>query len=46
LFVVNNKRTDRSCPLHGLASNGGPKPRKLPHVLVRSYRTVSPLPVS
>jgi len=46
LFVANNKRTDSSCPLHGLASNGGPKPRKLPHVLVRSYRTVSPLPVS
>ena len=43
LFVA--ERTDRPCPLLGLASNGEAEPRRLPDVLVRSYRTVSPLPV-
>ena len=37
--------TGRPCPLLGLAPGGGCQPPRSPSTLVRSYRTVSPLPV-
>ena len=39
-------RTGRPHPLLGLAPNGGTEPPGSPRRLVRSYRTVSPLPVT
>ena len=42
LFVA--ERADHPYPLLGLASNGDAEPCELPRMLVRSYRTVSPLP--
>jgi hypothetical protein len=40
------RRTGRPCLLLGLAPSGGCQPPESPRTLVRSYRTVSPLPVT